>query len=178
MKTTNLFCIIFTALFFAVIYPATSAPGDISPDGKVETASDGLKLSVETLGIMRSVNISDGEEYGVGLGVGLKLNKSVGIIGRAVAYESPDSWRGGAIDEGSLLVEANLLSSDNKRLTLSGVAGGDYDVRTRDFGISVGPRISIVLTKNLSIIAESRIRAWFNETEKDITTAAGLRLSF
>ncbi len=142
------------------------------------TAGGGIKLSVETLGVMRSINIGDGEQYGVGLDVGLKLSKPVTLHLRGVSYHDPDQWRGAMIDEASVLAEARLFGSDNGRLTLSALAGGDYNVEPEDFGFSAGARVAFNLTKNFAIVGDSRIRAWFNDVQKDIITTAGLRFSF
>ncbi len=162
-------------LSMAILCTAAETGGaSVGPATSLELKT-GPTISVETLGVIRSVNISDGEQYGVGLDAGVKFNAWVTGHARLVAYQD-DHWRGSAVDEGSLLVEARLFGSDSGRVTLSGVAGGDYDVDTRDFGISVGPRVAFVLTKRISLVFESRIRAWFNKTQKDLSTTGGLRI--
>jgi hypothetical protein len=174
MKTSNLFTIIVAALFFAVIYPAMSA--EVKDPGPPETKLKLPPLSLEVLGAYRSVNLGDRDQYGAGLDLGIKFNNFVSGHIRALAY-SDNHWRGTVVDEGSALIEAKLLGSANGRLTLSAIGGADRDFAADDWGFSVGPRISIVLTKYLSIVGESRLRAWFDQ-EKDLITTAGLKFSF
>lgn len=134
------------------------------------------QLSVETLGAIRNHNITGRESYGVGVGLGYKFNNWVTGRVRALSY-SDDDWRGGVVDEGSLLVDATLLRSANGKIQLGAIGGADRDFAADDWGFSVGLRPSINLTKNLSLFGESRIRAWFKQS-KDLITTAGLNLSF
>lgn len=140
------------------------------------SASAAPQISIETLGAVRNANINGAATFGAGVDVGVKFNDWVTGHARALAYET-DNWRGSVVDEGSLLVEAQLFSSASKRVTLSAIGGADRDFVADDWGFSVGIRPAIVLTKNFSIVAESRIRAWFKQ-DKDLITTAGLRFSF
>jgi hypothetical protein len=134
------------------------------------------RMSVETLAAIRSVNIGDGEQYGAGLGLGYKFNSYVTGWARALAYET-DNWRGSTIDEASLLVEARLFNSGNGSFRLAAIGGADRDFDAQDWGFSVGLRAGLSLTPNLGLVAESRIRAWFDQ-EKDLISTAGLAFSF
>lgn len=133
-------------------------------------------ISVETLGAVRHINIHDGVDYGAGVDLGLKLNSFVTGHVRALAYES-DNWRGSTIDEGSLLIEARLLTSANKKLSLSAVGGVTRDFGVDDWGFGVGPRLTVQLTPNIGLVGESQIRAWFDR-EKDLITTFGIQFTF
>lgn len=143
-----------------------------------ESKSQPLGLSVETLGVVRHQNLNfKKDSYGVGLGLGYAFNDWVRGHVRAVAYDSPDNWRGGVVDEGSALVEARLFHSNNGRISLSAIGGADRDFRAEDWGFSVGARAGVAVYGPLSLGAESRIRAWFKQ-EKDLVSSVFLQLSF
>ena len=136
------------------------------------------KLSAEVLGVLRLNDLdSNQDSYGVGAGVAYNFNAWVKGHIRAIAYESPDNWRGGAIDEGSALVEARLFHSQNGRISLSAIGGADRDFRESDWGFSVGARAALVVYGPFSIGAESRIRAWF-EQDKDLISSVFGQVSF
>ena len=132
------------------------------------------QLSAELLGAMRHVNIDGRVQWGAGVDIGYAFNKEATIIGhvRAISYSDND-WRGGVVDEGSALLEANLFTSANKKVSLAAIGGADRDFEADDWGFSVGLRPSLKLTENLSLVADSRIRAWFKQ-DKDIVTTLGL----
>jgi hypothetical protein len=132
------------------------------------------QLSVETLGVIRHQNITDGEDYGVSVGAGYALNKTVKLGVRLTSY-SNDDWRGGVVDEASALVTARLFSLGS--LTLSAVGGADRDFTADEWGFSTGLRVDVPVSKRVSLVAESRIRAWF-AGEKDLISGIGLSLSF
>lgn len=155
----------FLGAVFTVLFTSVSCFGGGGPE-----------LSIETLGAIRHVNIHDGADYGVGLDLGFKLNSWVTGHVRVIAY-SNDDWRGSSIDEGSLLAEATLFKSASGKVALAGIAGSDRDFVADDWGFSVGLRPAIALTKRVSLVAESRIRAWFKQS-KDVITTAGLQFRF
>lgn len=132
------------------------------------------QLSVETLGVIRHQGITQGEDYGAAVGIGYNLNKTVKLGVRVVSY-SNDDWRGGIVDEASALVTAKLVSLGN--LNLSAVGGADRDFSSDEWGFSTGLRVDVPLSKRVSLVAESRIRAWF-AGEKDLISGIGLQLSF
>ncbi len=136
------------------------------------------KLSVEALGVVRLNDIDSNQDtYGVGADVAYNFNAWVKAHIRAVAYESPDHWRGGAVDEGSALVEARLFQSENQSVSLSAIGGADRDFRAQDWGFSVGARASLVIYGPFYVGAESRIRAWFKQ-EKDLVSTVFAGLTF
>lgn len=135
------------------------------------------QLSVETLGVIRHKNITQGPAYGAGVDIGYKFNKYVSGHVRAVAYEEND-WGGSVIDEGSLLVRATLLRSENNAFSLYAIGGGDRSFGViEDWGFSVGLGARLTLYKQLHIGADSRVRAWIKQ-EKDLVSSAFIGLSF
>lgn len=144
--------------------------------GMLSNTKGAQGLSVETLAVIRSAGITDSTDYGAGVDLGLKLNAYVTGHVRAVAY-SNDDWRGSAVDAGSLLVEAKLLTSANKKVTLSAIGGVTRYFGEEDWAFGVGPRVSVSLTKNLSLVGETQIEALF-KGDKNLITSAGLQFSF
>jgi hypothetical protein len=138
------------------------------------------QLSVETLGVLKKEGFNH-SVYGVGLDLGAKFNKWVSGHVQAVSYENQDQWGGSTIDEGALLVKANLFAPEKSRLSLYALGGGDYSFERGDFGFGVGAggAVRLLGTKhfNLSLDANSRVRAWFN-TDKDWISQVGLKFSF
>lgn len=132
------------------------------------------QLSVETLGAIRHQGITDGEDYGVSAGISYRVNKTVKLGVRVTSY-SNDDWRGGVIDEASALVTAKLFSIGS--LSLNAIGGADRDFGSDEWGFSVGLRPEVPLSKRVSLVAESRIRAWF-AGEKDLISSIGLQFSF
>lgn len=166
MKTYKLASIIVAALFLAVVYPLTAE----------EKPSSGIQLSVETLGAIRHADIAGKPTYGAGVDVAVKFNRFVTAHVRAIGYET-DNWGGGAIDEGSALIEARLFSSNNGKISLSAIGGGHRDFAREDWGFGVGARASVNIIGPLSLFGQSEIRAWFNQP-KDVLSTAGLQFSF
>lgn len=125
------------------------------------------QLSGELLGAIRHVGIVDGRDYGVAADIGYALSEPVSLHVRAVSYSNQD-WRGSAIDETSVLCQARLLYSQNKKVVLSGIGGvdrvWDYDA----WGLSIGPRLSFELlhslpigkTGPLTLVLETRYRVF------------------
>jgi hypothetical protein len=138
-------------------------------------ASFADNLSVSPFAAFRA-DLDGGWDHGAGLDVGYDLNKHVTAHARALAY-SNDDWRGSAIDEVSGLVEAKLLKSSNGGVTLSAIGGVDGDIVREDIGLSVGLRGDVKLSKNVSLFAEGRYRAW-RENADDVPTAAGIQFKF
>ena len=139
---------------------------------------DPPKLSAEVLGVLRLYDLdSNQDSYGVGADVAYSFNHWVKGHIRAIAYESPDGWRGGAVDEGSALVEARLFQSANQAISLSAIGGADRDFSASDWGFSVGARASVVVYGPFYVGGESRIRAWFKQ-EKDLVSTVFAGLTF
>ena len=155
-----------TALFFGIIFPAYSAEGDKKP----------LGISVETLGVIRYDDLSGPGTYGVGVDGGYQFNKYVIGHVRLISYETV-TWRGTAIDEGSLLAEAKFLKSANGKLSLSGIGGVHRDFDRDDWGFGIGLRGTANVYKALSAFAGGEIRAWFDQPKDGLITV-GLQLAF
>lgn len=133
-------------------------------------------ISVSPYGAIKHVGITKGDVYGAGIDVGLSINPYVSVHVLNTAYQT-DDWRTQAIDETSLLAKATLLSTENKNLSLYGIAGGDRSWQTDDWAFGVGLGVEVKLTKNVSLGIDSRIRAWFNDQE-DMQTRGLLNISF
>ena len=151
----------------------------------VVTPKATARISVETLAAIKSINVTHGERYGAGVGVGYKLNDWVTGRVRAISYHDDPGghWRGTAIDEGSLLVEATLFRTKNEALSLSAIGGADYNFELRDAGFSAGLRAAFALSSDISLVAESRLRHWFasescDPQNTDLISTAGIQFSF
>lgn len=99
--------------------------------------------------------------YGAGVDVGLYVNKTVSLHVLNTANES-DNWRGSVIDETSFLFKADLVNYAKERVVLSLIGSGDRIWGLDDWGFGAGAGLELRLTKNLSIGADSRIRALFH----------------
>lgn len=133
-------------------------------------------ITISPYGAIKHVEITQGDVYGVGVDVGLSINPYVSVHVLNTAYQTED-WRTQAIDETSLLAKASLLSSENKKLSLYGIAGGDRSWQTDDWAFGVGLGVEVRLGKNVSLGVDSRIRSWFNGRE-DMQTRGLLNISF
>jgi hypothetical protein len=178
MKTSNVILkthfvkqLIMAAVFIVLAYLAL-----LLASPKTLGASFIDNLSVSPYGAMKSVNITDGHVFGAGIAVDYKVNTPVSVGIRATSFET-DEWRGSAIDEGSFVVTAVLLKSDNNGLTLAAVGAVDRDFDNQDWGFSTGARVAAKLHKQVELFGESRIRAWFDQ-DKDLITSAGVKFSF
>jgi hypothetical protein len=134
------------------------------------------RLFVEGVGAIRYDDLKGPATYGGGADLGYAFNKYVIGHARVLTYET-DNWRGTAVDEGSLLAEAKLLSSANGKLSLSGIGGVHRDFDRDDWGFGIGARGTAVVYKTLSAFAQGEIRAWFSK-EKDGLVSAGLQWAF
>lgn len=134
------------------------------------------QVSLETLGQLRYSTSTDTHTYGVGVDAGYKLNQWVTGHIRAVSYET-DNWRGGAIDEGSLLVEGSLFKSANGKVTASAIGGVYRDFSERSWGLGVGGRLTATLYKKLAAIGEVQVRL-HEEAHFELVPVVGLQLSF
>src|SRR5262245_35239574 len=65
-------------------------------------------ISVDTVGALKTEEINNESQWGAGVDVGVGINKYVTLHAVSLAYESDNEWRGGAVDESGLLVEAKL----------------------------------------------------------------------
>ena len=80
-----------------------------------------------------------------------------------------------------MLGKFRLVRNANETFSLYGLAGGDRDWGRDDWALSVGGGVQLKVHKNVSLFADSRLRAWLNANDdksKDIATRAGISLSF
>ena len=134
-------------------------------------------ISVSPYAAVTHHNITDGESWGAGADLGLGINKYVSLHALALGYSNND-WRGGAIDEASLLAKARLVRNANETLSLYGIGGADRDFALEDWAIGIGLGVELRLAKNFSLFGDSRIRAWFRGRSEDLQTRAGVNFSF
>lgn len=168
MMKSKLYTILIGAIAFV-----SMAIGCLAQDAPKEP----LRLSFETLGVIRYSDIGSGhQDYGVGLDAGYEFNRYVIGHVRAISYQN-DDWGGSVVDEGSLLVEARLFSSQNSRVSLSAIGGADRDFDRDKWGLSVGLRPSLWIWKGLSLVTEARIRAWMGQQE-DLSVVGALQYKF
>ena len=130
-------------------------------------------VSVQTSAAYKTPNFDNGV-WGAAVDVNLKLNKHISLTLESVAYED---FGASAIDESSLLVRANLLTSANKKLTLYGICGGVRDWENDDWGFGVGLGLAYDITKRVYIGASTQVRAYIHQ-EKDLLTTTGIGFRF
>lgn len=132
--------------------------------------------SLETLGTLRYNTSTERKDWGAGADLGLRLNRYVLGHVRAIAY-STDSWRGGAIDEGSLLIEGELLRSSNRKMVLSVIGGADRQFTDDVWGLSAGPRLRVFFSSRFSVLGELRARI-FERSDLELVPTLGLSWAF
>jgi hypothetical protein len=135
---------------------------------------------VAPVGVYKIPNIHDTGEWGAGLELGMKLNKSVSLGLLNTSYAGDNLWKedsGILVDETSAIVHADLFSNANKTLTLVGVGSGNRDWNAQDWGFGVGLGIRAQLSKSISLGVESQIRAWFKQ-DKDLFNTASIKWEF
>lgn len=132
--------------------------------------------SIETLGFLRYDTSTHSKDWGAGVDLGVKFNQWVKGHLRLVSYET-DNWGGGAIDEGSALVEGALFRSANRKLTLSAIGGVDRLFASSDWGLSAGGRVSYALTKRTYLLLESRARI-AEHRDAEVVSVGGIGFSF
>ena len=163
------------AVFIGVAIPYSHGADANKPAAVLELKKE-PKLSVEAIGAIRYNDLKGPGDYGAGADFGYQFNKYVTGHVRLLAYET-DNWRGSAIDEGALLVEAKLLRSANGKLSLSAIGGAHRDIARDDWGFGVGLRGVANIYKTLSAFAGGEIRAWFDQPKDGLITA-GLQFGF
>lgn len=147
------------AVLFATFLPARPA-----------AAGDGdwwSNVSISPYGAATHPNLG-APVYGAGLDVGYFINRTVSIHLAALANQ-PDGWRGAVIDETSFLFRADLIRSSKERFVAYLLGSGDRAWGRDDWAFGAGIGAEVRLSKNVSVGADSRLRAWFNEP-KDVQT--------
>jgi hypothetical protein len=122
--------------------------------------------------------------WGAGLDLGYAINRTVSLHLANSIFDPPEHKRdwftGSAIDETELLFRADLIrggGTGHDRFVGYLIGGGSRDWEREDWGFGVGVGAELRLTKNLSIGADSRLRAWF-DAEKDVLTRGFLSFRF
>lgn len=134
-------------------------------------------ISVSAGPVLRSVDFTDGHgDFGVAVDLGVGINKSVSLHVENVAYEN-QGWGGSTIDSTSFLVKASLARYQRETLSLYALASADRDWNEDDWGFGGGLGVELKFNRNISIGADSRIRAWFDQ-EKDLLSRAFLTYKF
>lgn len=151
---------------------------------KAKPASWWSDFSITPFGTLVHPNLTDAPVYGAGIDVGYWLNRTVSLHVANTVYDQPGSSRGSggwldapAVDETSILFRADLIRDSRERIVGYFIGSGDRDWVTRDWAFGVGVGAELRLTKNISLGADSRIRAWFAR-EKDLTTRGFLSIRF
>jgi opacity protein-like surface antigen len=133
--------------------------------------------------------------WGGGLDIGYAINRTVSLhLGNSI-FDRPDikgdkhesgnvdegGWfTGSAIDETELLFRADLIKgggAGRDRFVGFLLGSGTRDWEREDWGFGVGAGAELRLSKNFSLGADSRLRAFFNN-DKDLLTRGFLSLKF
>lgn len=129
--------------------------------------------------------------WGAGLDLGYQINRTVSLHLANSIFDAPDIttkndsteldwWSGSAIDETEVLFRADLIrggGAGRDRFVGYLIGGGSRDWEAEDWGFGVGIGAELRFTKNVSIGADSRIRAWFDQ-DKDVITRGFVSLRF
>lgn len=167
MKLIRTFVLILVA--FALFFSLTKA-------NAAEPKSFLANISVSPYAAIQHENITDGENYGAGIDIGVGINKFVSLHVLNTAY-STDHWGNSAIDETSVLAKFRLVRNASETLSLYGLGGGDRDWNSDDWAFGTGLGVELRITKAISLGVDSRIRAWF-KGEKDLQTRGMVNISF
>lgn len=138
-------------------------------------------FSVTPFGALTRPNLTDRPVYGAGIDLGYNINKTVSLHLSNLGYETQD-WGGSAIDETSILFRADLIKYSDERFVAFLIGSvdrgwGTTKVTDQDWGFGVGAGAELRFSKNVSIGADSRIRAWFKQ-EKDWLTRGFVSFKF
>lgn len=119
--------------------------------------------------------------WGAGLDLGYNINRAVSIHVSNLTLED-QNWGNQMIDETSLLFRADLIRTGGKgkdKFVAYFLGGGDVNWQTdqpdKAFGAGLGAELR--LSKNFSIGADSRVRAWFDR-DKDVITRGFIKFRF
>jgi hypothetical protein len=138
------------------------------------------KVSVSTVGAVKTEHLDGPSQWGAGLDIGANLNPFVGIHIVNLSFEGADhQWGGLAVDETELLVDAKLSRFSNENFSLHLVSGGQWDWNDHDYGINAGLKVELALNKTLAVSAGYSIRTWFKgQTRVDSLATAAITASF
>lgn len=153
-------------------------------------------FSVTPYGAMKHADIAGKPIWGAGLDLGYAINRTVSLHLANSVFDRPDQfsgsgheqkleaeggwWSGSALDETELLFRADLIKgggAGKDRFVGFLIGGGSRDWEAEDWGFGVGAGAEIRFSRNFSLGADSRLRAWFNQ-DKDVLTRAFLSFKF
>lgn len=149
-------------------------------------------VSVSPYGAVKHADIAGKPIWGAGLDIGYAINRTVSLHLANTIFDRPDRFHdqtlveeggwltGSTLDETELLCRADLIrggGSGKDRFVVFVLGGGTRDHEAEDWGFGVGAGAELRLSKNFSLGADSRLRAWFS-SEKDVMTRAFLSLRF
>lgn len=134
-------------------------------------------VTLSPVAAIRTADIDGRSTFGAGADLGLGLNKFVSLHVVNLAFEKPDQWAGSVVDETDIYAKAKFTKFSNDTVTLYGIAGGQRDWHTEDWGFGVGLGASLNFSKRVSLSADYSLRAWFNR-DKDSLARALLNISF
>lgn len=126
----------------------------------------------------KAPNLIDNGSIGTGIDIGYSLNKSVSLHGEILKFQRNHEFDWPAIDETSLLVKADFMRDSKERFVVYALAGGDRSWgNIEDWAFGAGLGFEVKFSKNISIGADSRVRAWFKQ-DKDLLTRGLLNIKF
>lgn len=134
------------------------------------------KITWSAVGAVKHVDITDHADVGVGVAVGLPVNKYIDLRTVALAYENND-YGGSVIDEVGVGIKANLVKGLKEKLHLYATGTGYRDFENEDWGFGTGLGLQYNFSKRVSAGVGTEIRAWFDQ-EKDLLTTGSLNIKF
>jgi hypothetical protein len=168
----------------------TNQPAPVNPPPPIVDADWWTRVSVSPYGAVKHPDFGKAV-WGAGLDLGYAINRTVSLHLANSIFDQPDIrthegtqergwWKGSAIDETELLFRADLIKgggTGHDRFVGYLIGGGSRDWEREDWGFGVGVGAEIRLTKNFSIGADCRLRAWF-DAEKDAMTRGLISFKF
>lgn len=118
-------------------------------------------VSIAPVGVIAYPDVTGKREYGVGLNLGYAVNKNVSLNATALGFESPDRFRGEAVDELDATAKFDLLKAS--KLTVYGVAGGSRQFHTDDWAVDVGGGARFNFTEYVSVFGQYTFQVWVKE---------------
>lgn len=131
------------------------------------------EITVSPVGAYKQAGFTHGPgTYGVGVDLGLPVNKFVSIHVRNLAFENDDRWGGSVIDETSIYGRADFVKFAAERFKLFGTGGGSRHWDSEEWSFGVGFGAEYRFTKNLSASISREIRAYTQGTKDWLSVAA------
>lgn len=147
----------------------------------ISTATWINSLSIAPVGAIRTVDLNEESEWGMGIDVGYAVNPFVSLHVVNLAFEGPGhsststkdegntkhgsrttgphSWGGTAIDETDLLVKAVISPLSTDKLSVYALAGGVHTWGDNHrWGLSAGGGVSINFNQTFSLAGDYSVR--------------------